>query len=230
MENQRPQGDLELPRPFSPLVEQAIELSAQWHDRTYRKSRWREEPFEVPDDEYLEVPVVSHVTTVAMVVQRAGWDDETVAAAFLHDVIEDENRWEARFRYENLTALMGPKVAEIVREVSEDKLDASGRRRPWRDRKIGYIERLRTASDGAVAISVADKLHNLWTINESLEKSVDVFSGGARREVLQGDADQQRWFFNEVYSIAEQRDDPRLNAMCSRLKKEMNRFDVLTGK
>ncbi len=176
MESQRPQSDTELPHPFSPLVEQAIELSAQWHDRTYRKSRWRDEPFEVPDDEYLKVPVVSHVTSVAMVVQRAGWDDETVAAAFLHDVIEDENRWEARFRYENLSQLMGAKVAELVREVSEDKLDATGNRRPWRDRKIGYIERLQSASDAAVAISVADKLHNLWTINKSLKKGVDVFS------------------------------------------------------
>ncbi|NNE45150.1 MAG: HD domain-containing protein [Rhodothermales bacterium] len=230
MEDQRPQSDSKQPLPFSPLVEQAIELSAQWHDRTYRKSRWRDEPFEVPDDEYLKVPVVSHVTSVAMIVQRAGWDDETVAAAFLHDVIEDENRWEARFRYENLSDLMGASVAELVREVSEEKLDASGRNRPWRDRKIGYIERLRNASDGAVAISVADKLHNLWTINKSLKNGVDVFSRGRMRKALQGDPDQQRWFFNEIHSIAEQRDDPRLNAMRSRLKEEMTRFDVLTGK
>src|SRR5690554_6844601 len=79
--------------PFSPIIEQATELAAQWHDGTYRKSRWREEAFRVPEGEKLLVPAITHVTTVAMIVQRAGWDDITVAAAFLHDILEDPNRY-----------------------------------------------------------------------------------------------------------------------------------------
>ena len=43
---------------FSPLVEQAIELAAQWHDSTYRKSRWRDPAFDPPDEAVLRVPVV----------------------------------------------------------------------------------------------------------------------------------------------------------------------------
>ena len=35
---------------FSPLVEQAIELAAQWHDSTYRKSRWRDPAFDLPEE------------------------------------------------------------------------------------------------------------------------------------------------------------------------------------
>ena len=58
-----------------------MELAAQWHDGTYRKSQWRDAAFEIPDGAVLRVPVMVHVTAVALTLQRAGWDDETVAAA-----------------------------------------------------------------------------------------------------------------------------------------------------
>ncbi len=215
--------------PFSPLIEHAVELSSQWHDQTYRKSRWRREAFEVPPGSYLGVPVFAHVTAVALTVQRSGWDDATVAAAFLHDVIEDGNQWGDRLPYDRLVNLIRPDVADLVREVSEDKRDTSGESLPWKTRKDGYIDRLREASDGAVAISLADKLHNLWTINAGLRKGIDVFSSDDNRRALSADPQQQLWFFREVYKIAGERNDPRFAPLRDRLLEEITRFEELTA-
>ncbi len=216
------------PGPFSPLLEQAIELSAQWHDHTYRKSRWRDEAFEVPPEHDLGVPVVAHLTAVALTLQRAGWGDDAVAAAFLHDAIEDRNRWRDHFQPDDLRSIMGDRVANLVRHVSEVKYDADGRPRAWRERKEDYIESLQTAPDEAVAISVADKLHNLWTINESLENGVDMFSDDPNQRLLRGSPEEQLWYFEEVMSIAAARSDNRFDGICRQLRTEIDRFQQLT--
>jgi len=214
---------------FSPLLEQAIELAAQWHDGTYRKSRWRVPAFDLPDDTALGVPVTAHVTAVAFTVQRAGWDDAAVAAAFLHDVLEDGNRFGQRFRRARLRQLMGDAVTLLVETVSEPRLDADGTVRPWRDRKVDYIARLREGPAAAVAISLADKLHNLWTMNESLAQGIDIFSKGEGRRALSAGPEAQVWFFKAVLQASRAHADDRLAPMRARLQKELDRFIELTG-
>ncbi|ARA94642.1 phosphohydrolase [Rhodothermaceae bacterium RA] len=213
---------------FSPLVEHAIELAAQWHDQTYRKSRWRDPAFDPPVSEVLRVPVMAHVTAVAMTVQRAGWDDVTVAAAFLHDVIEDANQFGQTMRYEELQALLGTEVADRVLEVTERKYDEDGRPRSWFARKQEYVEHLTRVSPGAVGISLADKLHNLWSMNESLARGIDIFTSATHRRGLSAGPDRQRWFHQAVLDASQAHDDPRLVPQRRRLQQEIERFERLT--
>lgn len=215
--------------PFSPLIERAIELSAEWHDQTYRKSRWRDYVYDPPPETALRVPVMAHVTAVALTVQRAGWDDETVAAAFLHDVIEDRNRFRDALPPERLAALMGEGVLARVRAVSEPKHDAHGAALPWRVRKEAYLEDLGRATPEAVAISLADKLHNVWTMNQSLAAGIDIFSDGPGRQALTAGPADQLWFFERVLALSEAYDDPRLAPMRARLREEVEHFRRLTG-
>lgn len=205
---------------FSPLVEHAIELSAQWHDGTYRKSVWRDPAFEVPEGAAIQVPVITHLATVASIVHRAGWDEVTVAAAYLHDTIEDMNQHGQRLRRKQLRDAVGPEVARLVARVSEDKLDSDGNMRPWRDRKEDYLESLRQGSSQAVAISLADKIHNLWSINQSLEAGEDIFAA------LSGEVDEQHWFHRAVLEASEHHDDPRLEPMRARLREEIDRLEA----
>ena len=209
---------------FSPLVEHAIELASEWHDRTYRKGRWRDPSYPVPTEEALRVPVMAHLTAVAMIVKGAGWDDVTVAAAFLHDIIEDGNRFRDSFRYESLVSLVGTEVADLVKEVSEEKFDSSGVPRKWKDRKIGYISRLAAASDKAHAISLADKIHNLWSINETMAMGINVLENGPDRRALSADASQQLWFYENVLKATLTGSDRRLDPMRARLEEEIERF------
>lgn len=214
---------------FSPLIERAIELSAEWHEGTYRKSRWRDEPFVSPLGEALHIPMMAHVTAVAMTVQRAGWEDEVVAAAFLHDVLEDRNRYREGMPRAQLTALMGEEVTALVAAVSEPKHDETGAPLPWRVRKETYVETLAAGPVGAAAISLADKLHNVWTMCESLTSDIDVFTSAPGRRALSAGPEAQLWFFRAVLAATERHDDPRLVPMRARLREEVGRFERVTG-
>lgn len=210
--------------PFSPLVEHAIELSAQWHDRTYRKGRWRDEPFDITGESLHGIPVMAHVTAVAITVARAEWDETVIAAAFLHDVLEDENERGVRLRLEQLESVVGIEVTRLVSCLTEDMADRSGRPLSWKDRKQGYLRRLATAPDAAIAISVADKLHNLWSINGALEAGIDVFSNGPERRALSAGAPDQLWFYRSVWELADAREAPKLAPMREQLGEEVSRF------
>ena len=209
---------------FSHLIEQAVELAAQWHDGTYRKSQWREAAFEIPDDAVLRVPVMVHVTAVALTVQRAGWDDETVAAAFVHDALEDVNRFGQMLRRDQLRRQLGEAVTALVETVSEEKLDEHGQWRSWRVRKEGYLAQLRAGTAPAIAISLADKLHNLWSMNQSLERGIDIFNDGPTHRALSAGPAAQRWFYEAVFTVSLDYDDPRLTPLRGRLAEEMDRF------
>ncbi len=212
---------------FSPLIEHAAELAAQWHDATYRKGRWRDPFFDAPEGERLRVPVMAHLTAVALTVQRAGWDDTTVAAALLHDALEDANRYDQRLRRAQLHEMVGDEVVSLVADVTEVKRDDSGQRRGWHARKQEYVAQLREGPVRAVAISLADKLHNLWTMNESLARGIDVFESTARRVGLSAGPEAQQRFYRAVLETSRAHDDPRLAPMRARLDEEIVRFETL---
>lgn len=214
---------------FSPLVEHAIELAAQWHDGMYRKSSWRDPAFEVPPGEDVQVPVIAHLTAVAAIVQQAGWDEATVAAAYVHDVIEDMNQHGQRLRRDQLRKALGAAVCAIVEDVTEDKFDAAGNVRSWRARKEGYVDQLRGARSESVAVSLADKLHNLWTMNQALVNGEDVFSPGPNRTALNAGPEPQLWFHRAVLEASRCHDDPRLEPMRERLEEEIERFERRIG-
>ncbi len=211
---------------FSPLVEQAIEIAAEWHDRTYRKSRWRQHPYDPPPEAVMRIPVMAHLSAVALVVQRAGWDDETVAAAFLHDMLEDGNQYHHTMSYPALAALVGSEVADRVRGVTEPKRDDDGQFLPWQTRKEAYLDTLRGGTAESMAISLADKLHNVWTMNQGIKAGLDIFGGGPGS--LSAGPDEQQWYFHSVLDVSAAFDDPRLEPMRARLREEVRRFERLT--
>ena len=55
-------------------------------------------------------------------------------------------------------------MAEIVAALSERKTDAQGNKRPWEVRKREALEQMRQAIPDAVAVKVADTLHNARSI------------------------------------------------------------------
>ena len=215
--------------PFSPRLEHAIELSSQWHDQTYRKGAWRDPAFELPSGESVRVPVTAHLMTTALTVQRAGWGEDAVAAAFLHDALEDVNRHNQRLMRKQLRQNVGEDVSRLVEAVTEKKHDDEGRPQSWRERKEGYLQGLSEAPAAAVAISLADKLHNLWTMNQSLEREVPIFEGTAGHAGLSAGPEEQHWFFRTVLKEAEGRDDDRLGNLTKNLEAEIARFEELSG-
>jgi (p)ppGpp synthase/HD superfamily hydrolase len=102
-------------------------------------------------------------------------------AGLLHDAVEDTEATISDIRDE-----FGPAIAEMVAHCSEVKSDASGAQRPWIDRKRDHIEALSVASVESRAIALADKLHNLISIEYDLTDGRPVWSlfNAGRDEVL----------------------------------------------
>lgn len=136
------------------LLDRARALAREAHASQFRKEG--------------NVPYFVHLEAVATVLSDHGVDDQlTLAAAYLHDLLEDQPAHADRFRAE-----MPEEVIEAVEAVSEQKLDRKGRTRPKAARFADYLEGLRSAGARARMVSCADKIDN----TRSLVASADVGS------------------------------------------------------
>lgn len=142
---------------FSPLLEKAFRLAARSHRSQTRKGS--------------DLPYIIHPSAVMLILQRVGiTDDEILAAALLHDVVEDTN-----CTLEEIAAEFPPNVVDWVKQTSEQKDDEAGNHRPWIDRKREHLAHATHADWQARAIILADKLHNLISIRYDLEQGNDVW-------------------------------------------------------
>jgi len=123
------------------LVMKAADFAARAHRRQRRK-----------DEE--ATPYVNHVIEVAFLLAQAGCEAEVVAAGLLHDTIEDTG-----VTYEELAVEFGPRVADLVAAVTDDKS------LPKQVRKEKQVEHARAASAEVGAIKTADKTSNLRSIH-----------------------------------------------------------------
>lgn len=103
-------------------------------------------------------PYVNHLTEVAALLAGAtGGDDAAlVAAGYLHDTLEDTPT-----EYEELNALFGQDVADLVAAVTDDKS------LPKAERKRLQIEHTAKASPRARLLKIADKISNLRSLAAS---------------------------------------------------------------
>src|SRR5207244_7704151 len=122
------------------IVIESVKLASQLHSRQRKKT-----PI-VPD-----IPYMGHLMEVAGIVQANGGNETTVAAALLHDAIEDQGA-EAR---EHIRAKLGQQVLDLVEACSESETFPKP---AWRERKETYIRKVDTASVSVLLIMVADKL------------------------------------------------------------------------
>ncbi|MBT6153072.1 MAG: bifunctional (p)ppGpp synthetase/guanosine-3',5'-bis(diphosphate) 3'-pyrophosphohydrolase [Planctomycetaceae bacterium] len=143
---------------FSPLVERAMRTAAIWHRNDVRKAT--------------DTPYITHPASVAMILIRAGFtDDCLLAAALLHDVVEDTD-----CTLDELADAFPPAVVEYVAALSEQKLDESGENRSWRIRKEEHVAEVAAAPLAARAIVLADKLHNLTAMCYDIEFDANLWS------------------------------------------------------
>lgn len=94
-------------------------------------------------------PYIIHPLTVAYTVSLYTSEETIVAAALLHDTLEDTSVLK-----DELVSLVGDEVARIVEAVSENT-DL-----PWEERKAAYVEAVCAGGESVWLVSVADKVHN----------------------------------------------------------------------
>lgn len=103
-------------------------------------------------------PYINHPIALArtLAVEGGVSDTKTLIAAVLHDTVEDTDT-----SFEEIRAMFGAKVADIVREVSDDKTLEKA------DRKRLQIEHAPHMSKRAALVKLADKTSNLRDVAAS---------------------------------------------------------------
>lgn len=144
------------------------------------------------------LPYIVHPFSVAWLLADAGAEEDVVIAGLLHDILEDVKG----YSFEEMKQQFGERVAVIVRDVSEDKdpnVDTD-EKATWQQRKEKYLTHLRGASDDALLVSLADKIHNL----QSMKRAYEV-RGEALWESFNSPPNMKLWFYEQVLKIAEEK-------------------------
>ena len=97
-------------------------------------------------------PYFKHCEFVGKKLKEAGYDENVVAAGFLHDVAEDIEGW----TIPKIEKLFGGKVAGLVEEVSHKNPKAD-----WNTKLKNYVSHLKTISPEGMAIAACDKMASL---------------------------------------------------------------------
>lgn len=152
-----------------PLIERAFQVALKAHGDQKRESG---------------EPYITHPIEVACIVVELGMDSESVAAALMHDVVEDTD-----LELEDIEKMFGHEIANLVDGLT--KL----RRIPYSDREEQQAENVRKmliamADDiRVIIIKLADRVHNMRTIEfkaeqkrrDKAKENMDVFAPIAHR-------------------------------------------------
>jgi (p)ppGpp synthase/HD superfamily hydrolase len=103
---------------------------------------------------------IHHPVAVAELLAAHGFDERAVAAALLHDVVEDSEA-----SVEDVEAGFGQAVARLVAALTED-----GSIEPFERRKDAHRRHVEGIGGDALAIYAADKLSNIRVLRRALAK------------------------------------------------------------
>lgn len=134
----------------SPLVRSALERARSDHEGQVRNGSGG-------------MPYIEHPVRVAALLDEQGYGEEALAAALLHDVVEDSET-----TLDELRQLFGEEVAGMVGALTDDESIDS-----YKARKAEHRERLAAAGEEAMAIYAADKLTNSTTLRAAYEDEGD---------------------------------------------------------
>ena len=137
-----------------------------------------------------DLPYLLHPMEAATIVGSLTDDREILAAAVLHDVMED-----ADVTKTELTDLFGSRVAELVAAESENKRESQSAASTWRVRKEETIAHLAETQDVAVKmIALGDKLSNMRAIDRDYRAIGESFWN----RFNQKDKSQHGWYYRAV--------------------------------
>ncbi len=105
-------------------------------------------------------PYITHVAGVVELVTQFGADEETITAAWLHDVVEDCPPTSLA----DIESVFGARVASIVAELTDDKSLEKA------ERKRLQVVNASKKSPEACLIKLADKINNIHAMDVSPPK------------------------------------------------------------
>ena len=127
------------------LLDRAIIFAVKAHHNTERRGKG--------------FPYIVHPMEAVEIVATITPDQELLAAAALHDTIEDTD-----VTVEDIRREFGDRIAELVYAESDRFTEGVSEEDSWHDRKQAAIDRLAAASHDAKIVAMGDKLSNMRAI------------------------------------------------------------------
>ena len=129
------------------LMDRAIIFATRAHSGTYRKGT--------------KIPYIVHPIEAASIVATMTDDPDMIAAAVLHDVVEDTDATVEEIRF-----FFNEHIAKLVEAESEDKRKDLPPQETWMVRKMETLTFLREEADReAKILALADKLSNMRAVH-----------------------------------------------------------------
>lgn len=136
-------------------ITNAIIFAANAHSGQFRKGT--------------RIPYITHPVEVMGIVSTITDDIDVIAAAVLHDTVEDSS-----ISVDEIRRNFGERAAELVSAESEDKMTNIPASSSWQIRKRATIDHLSHCNDINVKIiALGDKLSNLRSIKRDLDNVGD---------------------------------------------------------
>ena len=161
------------------LVSEAIAFAVKAHDGMRRKKN--------------DAPYILHPMEAAVIVGTMTDDQYLIAAAVLHDVVEDTN-----ITIREIEEKFGRRVRELVESETEDKRADLPPESTWRIRKEESLTVLQNTEDiGVLMVWLGDKLANMRAIYRDFK-----IEGNAMwKRFNQKDADEQAWYYRSIATL-----------------------------
>jgi (p)ppGpp synthase/HD superfamily hydrolase len=168
------------------LVGRALDLALELHRDQVRKGSG--------------APYIAHPLGVAALVAAHHGSPVEVAAALLHDTVEDGGGEPVLARIEDA---FGSEVARIVRGCSDSVVEDRTRKAPWLVRRKAHLEELRHADPSVALVTAADKLDNARGLIDLVrEDRIDGWHG------FQAGRDGTLWYLRSAHAVLSARPVP----------------------
>lgn len=136
------------------------------------------------------LPYILHPFEVAAIAGAITTDKEVIAAALLHDTVEDAGK-----SLDEIRELFGERVAYLVSTETENKREDRPGSETWMIRKQESLEVLKNATDiGVKALWLSDKLANLRSLNRTFQRRGPSFWSFFN----QSNPTVQKWYYESV--------------------------------
>ena len=163
------------------LVSEAIAFAVKAHDGMRRKKS--------------DSPYILHPMEAAVIVGTMTDDQHLIAAAALHDVVED-----AEITIDEIEERFGKRVRDLVESETEDKRAELPPEETWHIRKEESLNVLKNAEDVAVLmVWLGDKLANMRDIYRDFK----VEGEAMWQRFNQKDVNEQAWYYRSIVVYTE---------------------------
>lgn len=126
------------------LIDKAIMYATNNHHNVLRKGK--------------KIPYILHPLEAMAIVSTLTDDYEIIAAAALHDLIEDTT-----VKYEDIKREFGKRIADIVINESDNALEGYATM-TWKEKKQKAFEKLKASPIECKMVALGDKLSNIRAI------------------------------------------------------------------